>query len=230
MVETNVWVQARDRAARSVLDEILRRSALGAAALPLAVLDRAAALDDPWAIAIARAKKAGTRLAEHLLQSLKEETTSEDTTMHPITLVGYSIGARVVMHCLEALDNYATENRDSRALGLVENAVFLGAPLAARHQRWLQARRVVAGRLINGYSSRDWMLRLVYRSKAWSLCGVAGAEPVRSGSFSSSSSSSVLDHAAAPAIENTDLSDLAFGHLSYPYVMPQIFHRLQLEE
>ena len=35
----------------------------------------------------------------------------------------------------------------------------------------------MAGRLINGYSSRDWLLALVYRSKSWSV-GVAGTSRV----------------------------------------------------
>ena len=224
MTETTLWVQARDRAARSVADEILRRSALGAASIPLALLEQAAALDDPWAIAIRRAKVVGKLLADELFKQL-----SGGGGVKPVTLVGYSIGARVVMHCLEALDDVAQDHPE--ALGLVENAVLLGAPVAATPNRWIRARRVVAGRLVNGYSTRDWMLRLVYRTKAWSIAGtfvscfpnflpgVAGAEPVRPRD----------DDAIAPRIENLDLSDMVNCHLAYPHLMQPIFARLALE-
>lgn len=35
----------------------------------------------------------------------------------------------------------------------------------------------MAGRLVNGFSSRDWLLALIYRSKSWSV-GVAGTARV----------------------------------------------------
>ena len=40
---------------------------------------------------------------------------------------------------------------------------MLGTPVAVRAERWAMARSVVSGRLINGYSSHDWLLGLVYR-------------------------------------------------------------------
>jgi len=47
--------------------------------------------------------------------------------------------------------------------GVVENAVMLGAPVSTSLERWALARSSVSGRLINGYSTRDWILGLVYR-------------------------------------------------------------------
>ena len=70
---------------RGVVDEMLRRSALGAATLPLALLERFAKLDDPWAVAIARSEAAGRRLADLLMGP------GDDG---PATLVGYGAGAR----------------------------------------------------------------------------------------------------------------------------------------
>ncbi|KAJ8600200.1 hypothetical protein CTAYLR_001992 [Chrysophaeum taylorii] len=208
MRETSIKIEAQHRAARGLIDELLRRSALGAASLPLALLEYANALDDPWAIAIHRSKAAGLKLADQLA-----------TPGHrPVTLVGYSIGARVVMHCLDELAKRAEQHshdklEPSPAACVVENAILLGAPVAARPTRWRRARTVVAGRLVNGFSRRDWMLRLVYRSKAWSFAGVAGAQEV-------------LD---APTLENLDLTDLVNGHLTYPHVMQEVFARLDLD-
>jgi len=68
----------------------------------------------------------------------------------PVTLVGYSMGARLVFHCL-------LELAALRARGVVEAAALLGAPVRAdRPGEWAAARAVVAGRLVNGYSSHDW--------------------------------------------------------------------------
>lgn len=47
--------------------------------------------------------------------------------------------------------------------GIVEHAVLLGTPSSSAVKRWSMARRVVSGRLINGYSSSDWLLTLCYR-------------------------------------------------------------------
>lgn len=46
---------------------------------------------------------------------------------------------------------------------MVENAVLLGAPVNIRAERWRMASSSVAGRFINGYSRRDWVLGIVYR-------------------------------------------------------------------
>jgi pimeloyl-ACP methyl ester carboxylesterase len=68
----------------------------------------------------------------------------------PVALVGYSMGARLVFHCL-------LELAAMRARGVVEAALLLGAPVRAdRPGEWAAARAVVAGRLVNGYSSHDW--------------------------------------------------------------------------
>ncbi|CAN0259673.1 unnamed protein product, partial [Discosporangium mesarthrocarpum] len=80
------------------------------------------------------------------------------------------------------------------------------------HQRWKNARMAVAGRLINGFSTKDWMLALVYRSKTWAL-GVAGTSAVET-----------------CGVENVDLSPLVVWHLSYPRVLPTVMGMLQLEQ
>ena len=46
---------------------------------------------------------------------------------------------------------------------MVENAVLLGAPVSMRAERWRMATRSVAGRFVNGFSRRDWVLSVVYR-------------------------------------------------------------------
>jgi hypothetical protein len=52
--------------------------------------------------------------------------------------------------------------------------VVLGCPASASPPLWLQIRHVVAGRLVNGYCSTDYMLRFVYRTQSldWHVAGV----------------------------------------------------------
>ncbi|CAM9620173.1 unnamed protein product, partial [Laminaria digitata] len=156
--------------------------------------------DDPWGVVRSRASEAGRLLAAVLL--------SREAGSRPVTLLGYSMGAKVVFNCLEAL---AAAPGD-RGLGIVENAVMLGTPVGTKRGRWKRARSAVAGRLINGFSSRDWLLALVYRSKSWSV-GVAGTSKVE-----------------ACGVENLDLSGLVTWHLSYSRILPTVMAMLRLEE
>jgi hypothetical protein len=83
-------------------------------------------------------------------------------------------------------------------------------------ERWRQALTVVAGRLVNGYSTRDWVLQFLFRSKAWEL-GLAGVGPVE------------VVGEGGRRVENLDLSELVPGHLSYPKALPNIMALLRLE-
>ena len=203
-----VW----DEAARYAVDELIKHTALAslttAAALPLTVLDAARKLDNPWQMAGWHAEEAGRLLADVL--------AARPQGSRPVTLLGYSMGARLVFHCLEAL-----HAKGEAGLGIVENAVLLGAPVGRNPQRWRRARAVVAGRLINGYSTRDWALQFLFRSKAWEL-GLAGVSPVG------------LEHGdglcGGGGVENVDLTEMVAGHLLYPKALPNIMAMLRLEE
>lgn len=95
--------------------------------------------------------------------------------------------------------------------GIVEHAVMLGMPVSARSRRWEMARRAVAGRLINGYTQRDWMLAAVYRATSGFACHAAGLVPV-----------------PWPYIENVNLTALVDGHLGYMPRMDEILDILQI--
>jgi pimeloyl-ACP methyl ester carboxylesterase len=49
----------------------------------------------------------------------------------PVTLVGFSMGARVIFHCLEAL-----YKKGDAVHGIVENAVLLGTPIGRSLDRY----------------------------------------------------------------------------------------------
>jgi Protein of unknown function (DUF726) len=49
------------------------------------------------------------------------------------------------------------------AVGLVEHAVLLGAPVSVQKNRFMMARSAVSGRFVNAYSITDWLLALCCR-------------------------------------------------------------------
>ena len=62
--------------------------------------------------------------------------------------------------------------------GIVEHVVLMGVPVSTRAERWAMARSAVAGRLVNAYSRRDWVLGLIYRGSNGFVKGAGGLCPV----------------------------------------------------
>jgi len=62
--------------------------------------------------------------------------------------------------------------------GIVEHACLLGTPVALRPERWAMARSLLSGRLLNGFSRKDWLLGVVYRGTAGFVKDAAGLGPV----------------------------------------------------
>ncbi|KDP46691.1 hypothetical protein JCGZ_06479 [Jatropha curcas] len=100
-----------------------------ALAWPATLLAATDFIDSTWPIAIDRSDKAGKLLADVLLKGLQGN--------RPVTLVGYSLGARVIFKCLETLaeTEYGAE--------LVERVVLLGAPISIKNEKWEAARKVI---------------------------------------------------------------------------------------
>lgn len=149
---------------------------------PLAVLQATTVIGNPWSIVAERAKKCGKLLAAALINGVHGN--------RPVTLVGFSHGARLIFHCLEEL---AAQN----ALGIVESSFLLGACVTSDRSRWQAVRSVVSGRLVNGYSTNDWVLATFHRM-AKTTMNIAGLEPV-----------------ACEGVENVDLTSIIPGHLLY---------------
>ena len=155
-------------------------------------------IDGAWVMAMSRAEESGKLLAEAL--------SRHEQGLRPVTLVGYGMGARLIFSCLKAL---AAKGESS--YGIVENAVLLGSPVPVVRDEWKNVRKVVAGRLINGYSENDWMLAIMYRYQGWSL-NSAGIVPL-----------DIL------GVENVNLSSIIKGHLEYKSKIGEILDLIQLE-
>eukprot|EP00980_Cylindrotheca_fusiformis_P019210 scaffold6528_cov114-Cylindrotheca_fusiformis.AAC.11 len=73
-------------------------------ALPVVIMGVVTVLDNYWSMATAAADEAGKLLADALLSGAHGN--------RPVTLVGYSVGGRVVASCLKALSKVATNSNE----------------------------------------------------------------------------------------------------------------------
>jgi ribosomal protein L30E len=181
--------------------EILERTVLADMMLalwPLELLEIGKVVDNPFNVAKARANKAGQLLADALVNRAQGE--------RPVTLVGYSLGARVIYVALMELAR-------RRAFGLVESAVLLGTPAPSAGRDWRAMRAVVAGRLVNVYSTNDYVLGFLYRTSSIHL-GVAGLQTVD----------------GVPGVENVDASGVVSGHLRYRFLVGSLLKEIGLED
>lgn len=183
--------------------EILRRTVLTtlwSALWPIHLVTMAANLDNPFSLARNRSEKAGRVLADALINRVQGE--------RPVTLVGYSLGARVIYTCLRVL-------AEKRAFGLVDTVVLIGAPVPSNSAHWQVMRSVVAGRLFNVYSSNDLILAFLYRATSAQL-GIAGLEAISCGGGGQGEDEGVI---------NLDLSEEVQGHTRYPDLIARILTR-----
>lgn len=170
---------------------------LAALAWPATLLVAADFIDSKWTIAVNRSDKAGKLLAEVLLKGLQGN--------RPVTLVGYSLGARVIFKCLQ----YLAETEQNAEL--VERVIILGAPLSIKGENWEAARKIVAGRFVNAYSTNDWTLGVAFRASLLTQ-GLAGIQPID-----------------VRGIENVDVTEVIGGHSSYLWATQGILEQLELD-
>ncbi|TAQ89162.1 hypothetical protein B7494_g2545 [Chlorociboria aeruginascens] len=166
---------------------------------PIALLKVSRVVDNPFSVAMSRADKAGLVLADALINKAQGE--------RPVTLIGYSLGARLVYSCLMELGR-------RRAFGLVESAILLGMPAPSDEAAWRVIRAVVTGgRLVNVYSENDYILAFLYRTSSIQY-GVAGLQEIQD----------------VKGIENVNVSEMVSGHLRYQYLVGSILEKIGFED
>ena len=193
MVTSAAWGYAQ----KEIISRTIFADLMGAL-WPLGLLKVSRIIDNPFSIARGRAEKAGEVLADALINKAQGE--------RPVTLIGYSLGARVIYTCLRSLAK-------RRAFGLVENVVMMGAPTPSDANDWRILRSVVSGRLVNVYSENDYVLGFMYRTSSVQF-GVAGLQKVE----------------GVAGIENVDVSDDVSGHLRYRFLVGSILKRIGFED
>ncbi|OAD80509.1 hypothetical protein PHYBLDRAFT_17414, partial [Phycomyces blakesleeanus NRRL 1555(-)] len=163
---------------------------------PLALTKLGYLVDNPWTNGLDRARLAGLVLADCLM--------NRNLGSRPITLVGYSLGARMIFYCLLELARM-------NCYGLVENVALFGTPVSASKSQWNECTTVVAGKFVNGYATNDWLLGFLFRASTAGIGNVAGLGP--------------LDNIECDRVQNLDCTDLIKGHLSYRLTMPKLLKR-----
>ncbi|KAL0936495.1 DUF726 domain protein [Colletotrichum truncatum] len=183
--------EALTQGLQQVLGSTILTSLMAALTLPVVLTKLSYFIDNPWSVSQDRAWAAGLILADSLID--------RNLGTRPITLVGYSLGARVIFSCLLELARKG-------AYGLVQNVYLFGSPLIVKKDEWLQARTVVPGRFVNGYSTNDWILAYLFRLTSGGPRRVAGLAKIEE----------------APFVENFDVSEVVKGHMDYRKAMPRL--------
>lgn len=165
---------------------------------PMGLVKVARVVDNPFTLAKSRADKAGEILADALINRAQGERS--------VTLVGYSMGARLIYACLMSLAK-------REAFGLVESAILIGAPTPSDTADWRLLRTACTGRLINVYSERDRVLAFLYRTSSIQY-GIAGLSKIE----------------GLPGVENVDVSETVTGHLRYRFLIGKILQKIGLQD
>ncbi|TMW62604.1 hypothetical protein Poli38472_005222 [Pythium oligandrum] len=192
---------AKEQAFTYANNEIVKFTAFAAlfaaVAIPRTLLSAANMIDNVWVLMMNNSDESGKILAEALRR--------REQGLRPVTLVGYGMGARLLFSCLKELTKYED------CFGIVENVVLLGTPVPVVADEWKRIRRMISGRLINGYSEHDWMLAVMYRYQGWAL-NSAGIGPIE-----------------IPGVENVNLSSIIKGHMEYKNKIGAVLDLLKLE-
>jgi Protein of unknown function (DUF726) len=214
-------------ATQHILKATIFAALVTSVALPIAIVKTANMIDGTWTIAIERADLAGKELAKSLLFSRAGQ--------RPITLVGYSMGARTIYSCLKELSKYQEIWEDERErktasegskndfkpnpelenmrepASIVEDVILMGTPNHLSVRSWKACRQIVSGRLVNCYSRKDLILSLMFQYKRLSsafkkVCGTCAID--------------------IPGVENVDVTDLVTGHHLYCIATGDILKRV----
>lgn len=156
-------------------------------------------IDNPWSVGMVRAEKAGVTLADIIMRSKFQGD-------RPVSLIGFSLGARVIYTCLMVL-------AERRCFGVVDSVVMMGLPAPSESRVWLTLKSVVAGRLINVFSENDHILGFLCRTSNIQF-GIAGLEEVQ----------------GADGVENYNVSRSVEGHLAYQKIAGQVLHEVGWED
>ncbi|KAI0461748.1 hypothetical protein LJB42_004821 [Komagataella kurtzmanii] len=187
--------EALTQSIQQILGNTILVALMSSIQLPMALSKLGYLLDNPWNVSLDRAWKAGLVLADNLM--------NKNLGVRPVTLVGFSLGARVIYSCLLHLAK-------NNAYGLVEDVILMGTPIVSRVDELALARATVSGRFVNCYSKTDWILGYLFRLTSSGIRSVAGLSAVE----------------LIPGIENLDCTEWVEGHMAYRKAIPKIMATL----
>lgn len=182
--------EALTQTIQQILGSTILTALMAGLSVPIVLTKLSYLIDNPWTVSLARADATGLILADSLID--------RNLGVRPITLVGFSLGSRVIFSCLKELCKRG-------AMGLVQNVYLFGSPVIAKKDEYIRARTVVSGRFVNGYATNDWILGYLFRATSGGIARVSGL--------------SAVDIAG---IENHDVTEMVPGHMAYRVKMPAL--------
>lgn len=190
--------EALTQTIQQVLGSTLLVALMASIQLPVVLTKLAYLIDNPWTVSLDRANSAGLVLADSLID--------RHLGQRPITLVGFSLGARLIFSCLKELAARG-------AYGIIQNVYLFGSPIVAKKDEYMRARSVISGRFVNGYASNDWILGYLFRATSGGIMRIAGLAPIKE----------------IPGLENFDVTALVPGHMAYRAAMPKLMREVGWE-
>lgn len=185
--------EALTQGLQQLLSSTILTALMGALQLPIVLTKLAYLIDNPWNVSLARADTAGLILADSLID--------RNLGARPITLLGFSIGSRVIFSCLKELAKRG-------AYGIVQNVYLYGSPMVVSKEDYIRARSIVPGRFVNGYATNDWILGYLFRATSGGIMRVAGLAPIE-----------------IAGIENINVTEDVPGHMAYRTAMPKLLRK-----
>lgn len=186
-------------AAQEALKYTILSGLITAITWPATLIMVAGVIDNPWGVCNRRSAEVGRHLADILI--------ARHQGKRPVTLIGFSLGARVIFYCLKEMA------KRKGCEGIVEDAVLLGAPVPAHRDEWAPLAKVVSGRIVNGYCRGDWLLKFLHRTSSATL-KIAGLQAIRWNNR---------------RMFNVDLSDVVSGHTDYSKKMDIILKAVGIQ-
>ncbi|KAK3956403.1 hypothetical protein QBC32DRAFT_331128 [Pseudoneurospora amorphoporcata] len=183
--------EALTQGLQQLLGNTILMGLMSAIQLPVVLTKLSYLIDNPWAVSLDRATAAGLILADSLID--------RNLGTRPVTLVGYSLGSRVIYSCLQELARKG-------AFGLVQNVYLFGSPIVVKTDEYLRARAVVSGRFVNGYNRNDWILGYLFRLTNGGIRRIGGLAPIE----------------GIAGVENFDVTEFVVGHMDYRTAMPRL--------
>ncbi|KAJ7109499.1 DUF726-domain-containing protein [Mycena epipterygia] len=158
-------------AMRYIKMEVIRRTvfaSLMSSLAALAWLKIGQIIDNDWMNSKALAIKAGAVLGDLLSKRVFGH--------RPVTLTGYSLGGLVIFEALK----YLALLPPSETTHLIQDVYLFGTPAPTDAAAWASIRRLVSGRLVNGYSQDDYVLAVLSRlsNVSWGVAGLQSVDGV----------------------------------------------------
>ncbi|MEZ9833029.1 DUF726 domain-containing protein [Vibrio breoganii] len=183
--------------AKTMLIQIAKTGSVSAAKKlsPLAWTSFLAELaTNPWHTAMVRAAQAGVQLAEAISR----------TEGQKFTLVGHSLGCRVIYYALEALA--------SKEENYIEDVILLGGAVGRNDEKgWSRALSAIEGSLYNCHSENDSILAILYQTANAGLSSPIGYAPI------------CLDNSK---LINVDCSELVDSHMNWKKYYSDILNKI----